>query len=69
MVPEHVLRITNGAILVLAGLSGSALSAPRVVKTVPADGATDVDPATTQIVVTFDSPMKTDGFTLRAGRR
>ncbi len=36
--------------------------APKVVKVVPADGATDVDPATAQLSVTFDRPMNLQGW-------
>lgn len=35
---------------------------PRVVKTVPANGAMDVDPATDEIRVTFDKPMTDENW-------
>jgi len=37
-------------------------SAPEVASMAPANGATDVDPALTEIRVTFDLPMNTGGF-------
>jgi len=50
---------------VMSFLTGAALAtAPRVAETVPADGAADVDPATRQILVTFDSAMKTDTYSV-----
>jgi len=57
------------AVLALIGLVAVAQTAkevsvksmaPSVVKTVPQSGATDVDPATTEITVTFSKDMITD---------
>jgi hypothetical protein len=49
---------------VVAGLLSACaepdVTAPRVVSTVPVNGSEDVDPATSEIAVTFDEPM-TDG--------
>ncbi|GEM_PF-4522845 len=39
-------------------------TAPRVVKTSPPDGAKDVDPATTEIVVVFDMPVKQNSWSV-----
>jgi len=38
-------------------LAACGTSAPSVVRTVPATGSTNVDPATTNLRVTFDKPM------------
>jgi hypothetical protein len=38
--------------------------APKVASISPANGAADVDPATKAIVVTFDRPMRTDGYSV-----
>ncbi len=41
--------------------------APAVVSIVPENGARDVDPKTTKIVVTFDRKMRTDGYSVVGG--
>lgn len=41
----------------LPAVSATAQDAPKIVSMVPANGATDVDPALTEIKVTFDQPM------------
>lgn len=43
------------SLLASAAVAGTA---PKVVKTTPGDGAKDVDPATAEIVVVFDVPVK-----------
>jgi RNA polymerase sigma-70 factor (ECF subfamily) len=50
---------------VAAGVGG-ALTAPRIVATSPANGATDVDPGLTEITVTFDQDMGA-GFSWTGG--
>lgn len=40
---------------------------PKVVSISPADGAEDVDPATGYIVITFDRPMSTGGYSVMLG--
>jgi len=47
--------------------AAKAAAAPRVVSMVPANGATDVDPARTEIRVTFDRPMKAGGWSFVGG--
>ncbi len=46
------------------GLTPSAAAAPRVVRTSPPDGGDNVDAATVQLVVVFDTAMKTDGYSV-----
>lgn len=38
-------------------LAGSDSTAPTVIESMPETGSTDVDPATTELRVTFDEPM------------
>lgn len=38
--------------------------APKVTRTLPAADATDVDPALSEVVITFDTAMKPDGWSL-----
>ncbi|NLX20049.1 MAG: Ig-like domain-containing protein [Phycisphaerae bacterium] len=45
-------------------LTQPAVAAPNVVRSSPPDGAGDVDPTTAQIVVVFDTAMKTDSYSL-----
>jgi len=45
----------------------SRVRVPKVVKLVPENGATDVDPATRMIRVTFDMPMDTAGYSFTGG--
>src|SRR5690606_32687187 len=40
---------------------------PKVVTMTPANGATDVDPATQAIVITFDRPMRDRGWAVVGG--
>ncbi len=44
--------------------AGGVLAAPQVVKTSPPNGAQDVDPSTTRIMVTFDTSMKAEGYSI-----
>jgi hypothetical protein len=44
-------------ILSSVALAAGDSTAPRVVQSVPAPGSTNVDPATTEVRVTFDEPM------------
>jgi hypothetical protein len=37
---------------------------PKVVAMSPANGASDVDPATSQIVIAFDRPMRAGGYSV-----
>lgn len=60
--------------LFLVGIIGWVLpmvaaraDAPRVVKLVPRNGATKVNPATTELCITFDTDMDTSGFSLCGG--
>lgn len=62
MIPLCKRRWACVGILAVVCLCGQSLGGPGVAKTAPADGASDVDPATGRIVVTFDTAMKTDGF-------
>lgn len=49
-------------------LTAAALAAPpHVTKAVPDNGATDVDPNTTELRVTFDQPMDQGGFSFVGG--
>ncbi len=50
--------------LLLLVASAAECAVPRVTTSVPVEGATNVDPATKQIVITFDTAMKTDGFSV-----
>ncbi len=52
------------SLTISAGLATATMAAPRVAKTIPTDGASDLDPTTKQIVVTFDSAMKTDTYSV-----
>jgi hypothetical protein len=51
------------AMSLLANAAGAG-QAPKVVKTVPAAEATDVNPGLEQIVVTFDTPIKSNSHSL-----
>ena len=55
------IRVLRAALLTALVWAGSASSqgadAPRIVSTTPATGATEVDPALTEITVTFDCDM------------
>jgi hypothetical protein len=57
----------------LAAFVGSILSTvalaapPTVIKAVPDNGATDVDPAITELRITFDQPMDRGGFSFVGG--
>ncbi len=64
MLPWKSTRSAGIAIFLLIGLSHSASAAPRVVRSTPADGANDIDAATTRIEVVFDEAMKTDGYSI-----
>lgn len=53
----------SAASVALIGLCASASGAPpQVVETIPANGATDVDPALRTITVTFDQPMSQQAY-------
>ena len=45
----------------------SRVRVPKVTKLSPDNGATDVDPATKMLRVTFDMPMSVDGFSFTGG--
>jgi RNA polymerase sigma-70 factor (ECF subfamily) len=61
--PVKVLRIEARP-----GLEDAASAAPpRVVKASPDNGATGVDPATSEVRVVFDQPMNTGGFSFVGG--
>jgi hypothetical protein len=49
------------------GFAAREARAPKVVSIVPAIGATDVDPATTALVVTFDRPMRDGAWAVVGG--
>lgn len=56
------------AAMILSLISSTAMAAPpKVVKAVPDNDATDVDPSTTELRVTFDQPMDTRGFSFVGG--
>jgi RNA polymerase sigma-70 factor (ECF subfamily) len=63
---KRITLIAIAAMVVLAAVAQTAKEvsvksmAPSVVKTVPEAGATDVDPALTEIKVTFSKDMITD---------
>jgi hypothetical protein len=60
-------RLTSGgwlAMLTLLMFVPEVRSGPAVARSEPAQGARDVDPATPRIVVTFDTPMQTDSFSV-----
>jgi hypothetical protein len=44
--------------LLAAQIKARELAAPRIVSMVPANGAVDVDPALTTLVIRFDRPMR-----------
>ncbi|MBN1345720.1 MAG: Ig-like domain-containing protein, partial [Phycisphaerae bacterium] len=56
--------IVSSLLVAVLGSSSFATGSPRVAGSVPANGAADVDPAMRHIVVTFDTAMKTDGFSV-----
>jgi hypothetical protein len=47
-----------------ATLPSEEAAAPKLVSIVPANGATDVDPALTQMVITFDRPMQSGSWSI-----
>jgi hypothetical protein len=56
------------ALLVLLGPPvGAAPEAPRVVSMTPANGATDVDPGTTEIRIVFSEPMRDGSWSVVGG--
>jgi hypothetical protein len=62
MFPQKLSSLGLAPILLLCATAAPA--APQVVKTSPPNGAGDVDPATSRITVTFDTPMKTEGYSI-----
>jgi len=56
--------ITNGFLGAAATPTPTIAAAPSVVATTPEDGATDVDPALTEIVVVFSQPMQQDSWSV-----
>ena len=52
------------AIIVLSSiaLAGDDSTAPRVVQSVPETDSTNIDPATTELRVTFDEPMAAESW-------
>ena len=54
-------------LFVLAAASAMPAEPPKVVRTIPADGDYDVDPAATEIRVEFDQDMSHDGHSICGG--
>jgi hypothetical protein len=62
-------RLKSGggvAMLALLIFVPAVRSGPAIARSDPANGARDVDPTTSQIVVTFDTAMQTDSFSVLA---
>ncbi|MHC4480201.1 MAG: S41 family peptidase, partial [Planctomycetota bacterium] len=60
---SRALRAALSALVLLPAISGAALAAqPTVARTVPENGASDVDPGLRRIAVTFDQEMSTGGY-------
>ena len=65
---EHAFRGTNGliaeeyAIQFETAASAEAARPPKVIRTVPEAGATDVDPSITEIIAEFDKDMRPGSF-------
>jgi hypothetical protein len=57
-VPELARVMEERAVTLAADIKARELAAPRIVSMVPANGAVDVDPALTTLVIRFDRPMK-----------
>ncbi|MBK7772214.1 MAG: DUF4932 domain-containing protein [bacterium] len=55
-VPE-LARVMEGYATLAAQITARELAAPHIVSMVPANGAVDVDPALTTLVIRFDRPM------------
>jgi Peptidase family S41/Bacterial Ig-like domain len=55
------------ALVGLLSFASAFATPPTVVKSVPIDGATDVDPGLTEIRITFDQPMDPRGFSFVGG--
>ena len=56
--------LVSVVVLGLFASRGLAGPAPKVAKTIPVNGATDVDPKLTEIVVVFDIPVKMNSWSL-----
>jgi hypothetical protein len=65
-----VRRAAIGLLLALCALAvvpQHAMSAPRVIRTVPENGNRNVDPGLGEIQVVFDSDMRSDGYSFVGG--
>jgi beta-lactamase regulating signal transducer with metallopeptidase domain len=61
-----VVALTDAQTAKTATSSDAAPAAPKIVSTLPAAGATEVDPGTSEIIVTFDQDMR-KGFSWTGG--
>ena len=61
---DFVPQIAAALDAIAAKLTAAAEHAPRLVTMTPANGATDVDPATTTLTFTFDRPMRDQSWSI-----
>jgi beta-lactamase regulating signal transducer with metallopeptidase domain len=66
LAPVQLRFTTAGDRVESAEVAADVGGPPRIVKMIPENGATDVDPAMTEIVVSFDRPMG-EGFSWTGG--
>jgi len=59
-----VPRIADALDAIATKLAADAAKAPQLVAMTPSNGATDVDPATTTLVFTFDRPMRDQSWSV-----
>lgn len=70
MVHRHMRRAVISLLLALCALVAVpllAMSAPRVIRTVPENGDNNVDSGLSEILIEFDSDMRADGYSLVGG--
>ena len=66
-VPELARAMEENAATLAAQITARELAAPHIVSMVPANGAVDVDPAVTTLVIRFDRPMTTSSCAFVGG--